>query len=100
MSGVRLHRVVEGPENAATELVTDGVNGAIAPSAQADDLAAVILRVVGAGTELRASTADWFERNAPRLRLERSLELVVRDYEAPNPPQVSRDASSPSGAVT
>jgi len=92
--------VVEGPENAATELVTDGVNGAIAPSAQADDLAAAILRVVGAGTELRASTADWFERNAPRLRLERSLELVVRDYEAPNPPQVSRDASSPSGAVT
>jgi glycosyltransferase involved in cell wall biosynthesis len=92
--------VVEGRENAATELVTDGVNGAIAPSAQADDLAGAILTVVGAGTELRTSTADWFERNAPRLRLERSLELVVRDYQGPNPPQASRDASSPSGAVT
>ena len=29
--------VVEGPENAATELVTDGVNGAIAPTAEPAD---------------------------------------------------------------
>ena len=41
--------VVAGPENAATELVADGVNGAVAPSAEPDDLAATILRVSRAG---------------------------------------------------
>jgi glycosyltransferase involved in cell wall biosynthesis len=72
--------VVAGPENAATELVADGVNGAIAPSAEPDDLAAAILRVLAGGATLRASTARWFEDNASRLRLDRSLELVVQEY--------------------
>jgi glycosyltransferase involved in cell wall biosynthesis len=73
--------VVAGPENAVTELLAEGINGTIAPSASAEDLGAAILRVVGAGATLRNSTASWFEENAPRLRLDRSLELVVREYE-------------------
>jgi glycosyltransferase involved in cell wall biosynthesis len=72
--------VVDGPENAATELVADGINGAIAPSPEPHDLAAAILRVVEAGTALRASTAQWFEQNASRLQLDSSLKLVVRAY--------------------
>ena len=72
--------VVDGPENAAVELVSDGVNGAIAPGAEPDELASAILRVVAAGRPLRESTAQWFEENASRLRLERSLELVVAEY--------------------
>ena len=72
--------VVAGLENAATELVADGVNGTIAPSAEPEDLAAALLRVLEAGPALRASTARWFEENAARLRLDRSLELVVREY--------------------
>jgi glycosyltransferase involved in cell wall biosynthesis len=73
--------VVAGPENAVTELLAEGINGTIAPSASAEDLGAAILRVVGAGATLRDSTASWFEENAPRLRLDRSLELVVHEYE-------------------
>jgi glycosyltransferase involved in cell wall biosynthesis len=73
--------VVAGPENAATELVTDGVNGAIAASAVPEDLGAAILRVLDGGPDLRASTAAWFQENAPRLTLDRSLELVVEEYE-------------------
>lgn len=73
--------VVAGPENAATELVADGVNGAVATSAEPDDLAAAILRVLDGGSRLRASTAAWFEENAPRLTLDRSLELVVEEYD-------------------
>jgi len=92
--------VVEGPENAATELITDGLNGAIAPSARPDDVAAAILTVVDGGARLRASTAKWFDQNAERLRIERSLELVAGDYEAANPQLASKGASSPSGAVT
>ncbi len=72
--------VVDGPENAAIELVADGVNGAIAPSAEPDDLADAILRVVEAGPALRASTARWFEENADRLQLDSSLEVVLREY--------------------
>ena len=72
--------VVEGPDNAATELVEDGVNGAIASSAKPDDLGAAIVRIHGGGVELRESTMDWFRRNAERLSLERSLETVLEAY--------------------
>jgi hypothetical protein len=71
--------VVDGPDNAATELVEDGVNGAVAASAEPADLAAAIERVRGG---LRASTLTWFRRNAERLSLERSLERVLDTYGA------------------
>ena len=74
--------VVADEDNAAVELVEDGVNGVIAASADPDDLAAAILRVYEAGDELRASTAEWFERNARRLSLDSSLETVVAAYAA------------------
>jgi glycosyltransferase involved in cell wall biosynthesis len=72
--------VVDGPDNAATELVEDGVNGAIAASASAGDLASAIRRVREGGEQLRASTLEWFRRNAERLSLERSLQVVLREY--------------------
>jgi glycosyltransferase involved in cell wall biosynthesis len=72
--------VVEGPDNAATELVEDGTNGTVAPSAEADDLAGAILRVRNAGPALRASTLEWFRRNATRLSLESSLQAVLAEY--------------------
>ncbi len=72
--------VVEGPDNATTELVEEGTNGAVASSAEPRELAAAIMRVHTAGPELRASTLEWFRRNAERLSLERSLQLVVREY--------------------
>jgi glycosyltransferase involved in cell wall biosynthesis len=86
--------VVAGPENAAVELVGEGVNGAIAASAEADDLAAAILRVVDAGPALRHSTAAWFEVNVERLRLDRSLQLVVDEYGG----ATSEDALQPQRA--
>jgi glycosyltransferase involved in cell wall biosynthesis len=72
--------VVSGPENGAVELVEDGTNGAVAPSAEPDELAAAILRVVDAGPELRASTTRWFEEHAEHLRIDGSLELVAKGY--------------------
>ena len=72
--------VVEGPDNAATELVEEGVNGAVAASAAPDELAAAIVRIHRGGSALRDSTADWFRRNAERLSLERSLETVLEAY--------------------
>jgi glycosyltransferase involved in cell wall biosynthesis len=72
--------VVAGADNAAVELIADGENGFVAPSASPDDLADAILRVNEAGTALRDSTAAWFARNAPNLSLGRSLELVLDAY--------------------
>ena len=72
--------VVQGPDNAATELVEEGVNGALAPSAAPDDLAGAIVRIHRAGPALRESTADWFRSNAERLSLEASLETVLKAY--------------------
>jgi glycosyltransferase involved in cell wall biosynthesis len=72
--------VVRGPDNAATELVEEGENGAVADSVDPAELAAAILRVHAAGPALRESTAAWYERNADRLSLERSLEIVLAAY--------------------
>ena len=72
--------VVAGPENAATELVADGVNGAIAASKEPESLADALIRVVDAGPELRDSTASWFADNVATLRINSSLELVLAEY--------------------
>jgi glycosyltransferase involved in cell wall biosynthesis len=72
--------VVTDPDNAATELVEDGENGVVAPSAEPGDLADAIVAVHDAGPELRERTAAWFERNARRLSLESSLEAVLAYY--------------------
>ena len=74
--------VVRGEDNAAVELVDDGENGVIAASASAEDLAAAIVRVHEEGEALRASTRDWFARNATRLSLGASLDTVVASYRA------------------
>jgi glycosyltransferase involved in cell wall biosynthesis len=72
--------VCAAPDNAATELVDDGENGVIAPSAEPEALAGAIERVWAAGPGLRVSTADWFEANAHRLSLGSSLETVATAY--------------------
>jgi glycosyltransferase involved in cell wall biosynthesis len=72
--------VVRDPDNAATELIEEGVNGFIAPSVSAEDLASAILRVHAAGFTLRSSTASWFTANARRLGLASALETVTAVY--------------------
>jgi len=81
--------VVRGPDNAATELVEDGVNGIVVESAQPAELAAAIARVHRAGPELRASTAEWFRRNAGRVSVESSLAEVVAAYAGGLKPRAS-----------
>jgi glycosyltransferase involved in cell wall biosynthesis len=73
--------IVAGPDNAATELVEEGTNGAVASSAEPGELAAAIVRVHRAGPALRDSAATWFRTNAERLSLDRSLERVLEAYE-------------------
>lgn len=72
--------LVAEPDNAAVELIEEGRNGYVAPSAAPEEVAAAILRVRDGGQALRESTAEWFRDNAERLSLERSLERVVESY--------------------
>ena len=72
--------VVAGDENAAVELVTTNVNGAVARHATPESLGDAIVAVVRGGASLRATTSSWFAAHAHELRLERSLELVLAVY--------------------
>jgi glycosyltransferase involved in cell wall biosynthesis len=74
--------VVRDPDNAAVELIEEGVNGFVAESADPAAIADAIARVHDAGPALRSSTAAWFADNAERLSLARSLETVLAAYGA------------------
>ena len=69
--------VVAGEDNAAVELVVDGVNGFVAPSASASDLADAVCRVLAGGPALRASTRAWFERERSRRSLSVSVDRLL-----------------------
>jgi len=72
--------VVAGEDNAATELVEEGVNGTIVRSPDPQTVADGIVRAHEAGYALRESTAAWFAENAERLSLESSLREVLASY--------------------
>jgi glycosyltransferase involved in cell wall biosynthesis len=72
--------VVDGPDNAAVELVEEGKNGVIAPAPSPDALAEAVRRVHEAGMELRDSTAAWFSLNERRLSLQDSLDSILDCY--------------------
>lgn len=74
--------VVAGEDNAAAELIVEGVNGFVAPSSEPQAIARAIERVDRAGLPLRESTARWFAENAERLSLESSLRRVMAGYAA------------------
>lgn len=70
--------LVAAPDNAAIELIEDGVNGLVAPTAGADDLAAAIVGVIERGEQLRRSSREWYERHAGELSIESSLAAIER----------------------
>jgi glycosyltransferase involved in cell wall biosynthesis len=76
--------VVAGEDNAATELIAEGVNGTIAARPDPESVADAIVRVSDAGITLRESTVDWFAENRDRLSLEHSLAIVLDSYADPS----------------
>jgi glycosyltransferase involved in cell wall biosynthesis len=67
--------VVPGEDNAAAELVRDGVNGFLATGP--DGLAEAIVRVHEGGDELRRTTRAWFAEQAPTLTAARSARRIL-----------------------
>jgi glycosyltransferase involved in cell wall biosynthesis len=72
--------VLAGEDNAATELIVEGVNGTIAHSSDPHAVAEAIERIHDGGLALRESTARWFAENAEHLSLESSLRRVLEIY--------------------
>jgi glycosyltransferase involved in cell wall biosynthesis len=72
--------VVAGEDNAATELIEEGVNGTVAARSDPEAIAEAIVRVNDAGPRLRENTAAWFARNAERLSLAHSIRVVLSSY--------------------
>lgn len=72
--------VVDGPDNAATELVEHGVNGLVVASADPSLLAAAVCEIAEKGDDLRGSTLAWYRRQSARLSIESSLDAVERVY--------------------
>jgi glycosyltransferase involved in cell wall biosynthesis len=73
--------LVQGEDNASTELIEEGVNGFVVASASAHDLAEAVVRVDKAGEGLRGSTLLSFKADAGRLSLLGSLERVSAAYD-------------------
>jgi glycosyltransferase involved in cell wall biosynthesis len=78
--------VVASPDNAAVELIDEGVNGFVCASSDPPAIAEAIVRVHRAGIDLRESTARWFADHAHELELESSLQTVLAGYERASAP--------------
>jgi len=70
-------------DNAATELIVEGVNGTVVERADPQAIADAIVRIDEAGLALRESTARWFAENTEELSLESSLKAVLDVYAEP-----------------
>jgi glycosyltransferase involved in cell wall biosynthesis len=72
--------VVAAPDNAAVELVEDGVNGFVA-APEPGAIAAAVGKVLSGGADLRKSTRSWYESHRRALSIESSLDAVEKAYE-------------------
>lgn len=72
--------VVYAPDNAAVELIQDGVNGVVASGPEPEAIAEAIARVHEAGIAMRQSTGQWFRQHSAELSLESSIGAVLASY--------------------
>jgi glycosyltransferase involved in cell wall biosynthesis len=72
--------VVAGPDNAATELISESINGVVVGRPDAQLIADAILHISRGGDAMRHTTIEWFAANAARLSLEGSLDSVLAAY--------------------
>jgi glycosyltransferase involved in cell wall biosynthesis len=80
--------VVEGPDNAATELIEEGINGFVVAAADPGSLAAGIVAAVRGGAELRERTLAWYEQNREALSIASSLAAVEAAYRGGEPDRI------------
>ena len=72
--------VAAHPQNNATHLVENGVNGFVVEQPTSASLADGVVRAVQQGRALRRSTAAWSKEHHSMMTMERSLSRVLADY--------------------
>ncbi|WP_372594627.1 glycosyltransferase family 4 protein [Actinotalea sp.] len=72
--------LVDAPDNAAVELVEDGVNGVVATSLAPEVLGAALVRVVLAGPTMRSTTRAWYERAVRERTVEVTAERLLAAF--------------------
>jgi glycosyltransferase involved in cell wall biosynthesis len=72
--------VVRGPENAATSLIVENVNGFVSQSIAASALAEQIMKVHAASPQLQARTHEWYHEHAAELSIDASIAQIEEVY--------------------
>ena len=70
--------VVASEDNAAAELIDEGINGFVAPSTAPSDLGLAIQRAVLEGSALRATTRQWFESTRTAKGMNASVDILLK----------------------
>ena len=84
--------VVAGEDNAATELIEEGVNGIVAAARRAEDAGrGDRARVHGRAGAARRARPPGSQRNAEQLSLEHSLRTVLEVYDEVSARRVARE---------
>jgi glycosyltransferase involved in cell wall biosynthesis len=72
--------LVDGSDNAATELIEPGVNGYVVASSDPSAISGDLVTAIKRGSALRRSTLEWYRDHAGELSIESSLEEVEAVY--------------------
>ncbi len=72
--------VVRGPDNAATDLIVENVNGFVAPSVEPSVLAEHMLKLYAAGPELRVRAYEWYREHGAQLSIDASIAQMDEAY--------------------
>ncbi len=75
--------LVEHEGNASVELVEEGVNGHIAPSASPEHLGSAIVEAVRGGDDLRRSTSAWYQQAVTTRTIRRTVAAILAAIDAP-----------------
>jgi len=73
---------IDAPDNAAKELIVDGVNGFVVRDWTPKNLAEAVVEAVERGPELRESTLGWYRDHWHELSVQSSVERLEQVYES------------------
>ncbi len=72
---------VDAADNAAKELIVEGVNGFVVNAGNVGGLADAIVEVTQSGNGLRESTQQWYRDHWHELSIDSSVERLAQLYE-------------------
>lgn len=73
---------IDAPDNAAKELIEEGVNGFVVSDWTRTNVAHAVVQAVDAGPKLRESTLAWYQDHWHELNVQSSVERLEKIYAA------------------